>query len=796
MFAILRSLILGLCLAILPAVSGAIAQSDPPDYAEWKRVAARAQEAITKGRASETAMESLRKQVVVWRDSFTNYESQSNISVETLQAQLDSLGPVPEPADSEPLEIAEQRANLSEKLAAARVPIVQSQLAKTEADKLIEGIDKLLRERQASELLERGPTPLSPSNWSHGLKSLIQTYTHLVGEIKTAWVYEADSDEFINNALRFFGLGILGLVLMMRGAVFTSRLLEAIRREDMSVGRELISFCISLGYVLIPLLGSFLLVEGLYATDLAGLRGDRVIDTLPLATFLYLMPAWIGRRLFTDRAQQSARVKLNKIQLNKAQRSMQFVGAVMALYQMIRSLAGFDGWQTEARSVILFPIILLAGYLMLRFASLLRFIVKESLRMSDGGARYYDHFMTVIARFYQAAAIISLGLSLAGYTRAAEALIFPSIYTVQLVAFLIILHRLFLDLFQLAKGTDVDSDKALWPLVFTFLSVMASVPLLMFFWGMRPQEISEIYSKILYGFRVGDITISPSQLVIFLAVFSLGYALTKVIQSFLKNTFLPRTRLDIGAQNAIVAGLGYIGITLSAMVALNSTGINLGSIALVASALSVGIGFGLQTIVSNFVSGVILLIERPIAEGDWIEVNGQMGYVRDISVRSTRIETFDRTDVIVPNGDLVAGTVTNYTRGNTIGRVIVPIGVAYGTDPRLVERILLEVANAHPMVLGTPAPYVVFQGFGASSMDFEIRAILRDVNWVLSVRSDMNYEIAKRFMEEGIEIPFPQQDVWLRNAEPASHKVQVEPLSEEELKSVMQPDADGAGDTT
>jgi small-conductance mechanosensitive channel len=503
----------------------------------------------------------------------------------------------------------------------------------------------------------------------------------------------------------------------------------------------------------------YALGAALRQTGMFGVRGALVLDAMPIWAGYIIAAIFISDRLATGSG--SAFELPSDIEEGSIRRTFVLGALIFVIDHALDHVFVFNEVTAASISVLHFVLILLGAYVLSRGTVKLRQASDSEDAGPDGAfAIRFARLLAQVGRFITYGAPI---LGAVGYVTAAYSLVLASLLTLALCSVIVILQGGLVDLYARAIGREGEQEDGLVPILISFVIAFASLPFFALIWGARVSNLSEVWDQVKEGVPIAGTRISPLDFLTFILIFTIGYMATRLIQSALRGSVLPKTRLDAGAQNAIVSGLGYVGIFIAAMVAISSTGLDLSSLAIVAGALSVGIGFGLQNIVSNFVSGIILLIERPVTKGDWIDVGGTMGYVRDISVRSTRIETFDRSDVIVPNADLVSGKVTNYTRGNTIGRLIVPVGVAYGTDTRKVEEILREIAEAQPMVVLNPGPSVVFQGFGADSMDFEIRAILRDVNFMLSVKSEINHQIAERFVAEGIEIPFAQRDITIKN---------------------------------
>ena len=302
-----------------------------------------------------------------------------------------------------------------------------------------------------------------------------------------------------------------------------------------------------------------------------------------------------------------------------------------------------------------------------------------------------------------------------------------------------------------------------------FAALVMSVPLIMLQWGYSWPDIQEWYRQLFFGLHIGNTEVTIGALLASILVFGIGYAAARLFQSWLDARVLLPAGISGGVRNSIRTGIGYTGIVIAALAAFSYAGFNLSSIAIIAGALSVGIGFGLQNLVNNFISGLILLVERPISVGDLVVVGGEEGCVRKISVRSTELETFDGANVLIPNSYFISEKVKNWTFRNKVRRVAIPIGVAYGSDPRQVQAVLLTVAGGNPDVLKTPEPVVTLDEFSPASINFTLYTFVGDINKAGSVRTQLSMAILDAFAEAGIEIPYGQTDVavrkmdWLRD---------------------------------
>ena len=264
-------------------------------------------------------------------------------------------------------------------------------------------------------------------------------------------------------------------------------------------------------------------------------------------------------------------------------------------------------------------------------------------------------------------------------------------------------------------------------------------------WEIAAADLFDALRGVALGIRIGDFTISFGALFGAIILFLIIAGLTRLVQHWLEREVLPYSAIEPSLQLSIVTVLGYIGTILALIVALSEIGIDPQKIALVAGALSVGIGFGLQSVVSNFVSGLILLAERPIRVGDQIVVKSEEGFVRRISVRATEIETFDKASVLVPNSELITGVVKNRTHANMLGRVNIRLGVSYASDPDKVMAILRDCVVAHPDVLKQPPPAIQLTEFGPTAIAFDVFCIVPNLGDGGRIKSDIQIAILRAF---------------------------------------------------
>ncbi len=743
--------------------TAAVAQSDTADMLkQWATTAARAEVMLEASRASTPFLETLRGELAGQRDQAAALEQESRERIVPLREQLAALAVDADSEEFEAPEITARRKELSQEIARASVPLLVAQAAFKRADGLIKRVDTVIRDRFSEQLVALGPSPLNPTLLPVVLEDLKHYGSRVYLDLSNTMKLERNQTALkqkIPLALFIAGIGLWMLLGLRR------QFADLIHRA-LTYGSEIKLWeaaLANLARLIVPIASAVALISAIHLSGLVGSWGRTILSVLPWVAVSLVAGPWLGRSIFGVRDPNAPVTNT----ANAGYRLSIVLGVVFALQILLDAVANQGQFRDESRAVLTFPLILIGSIALFRLAGLIRNVIPVAEGAEEGHESSVRMIAGILARIVFVISLSAPVLAGVGYFAAAKFLVFPTIVTLGFLATLRMLFdliRAFLDRWIEGESSELRRDQVrLVPVFAGFVLTLGAIPMLALIWGARISDLSEAWHWLNEGVAIGNSQFSLSDLLVFVLVFGVGYTVTRLTQKAVRNSVLPRTRLDIGGRTAILAGIGYSGIFLSALAAVSATGLDLSSLAIVAGALSVGIGFGLQTIVSNFVSGIILLIERPIKEGDWIRAGGHEGVVRKISVRATLVDTFDRRAVIIPNSELIAGSVENYTSPDKTGRLRIPIGVAYGTDPHKIREILLGIADAHSDTLKYPAPSVVFKTFGASALDFELRCFLRDINNMMGVQSDINFEIARIFEEEGIEIPYDQSEITLKN---------------------------------
>jgi potassium-dependent mechanosensitive channel len=692
-----------------------------------------------------------------------------------LDARLKGLGPAPAKDVPEDAGIAAERARLTQQRAEMDAAIKQVQLLQTRADQLANALSDRRRSAYAETLFRRSPNVLDPYFW-RDVVAAAPDYGGRIARFAQDWVAYARA-KASSARMASAGLALAGVVVLAFGLVRWWRRISVVSRVGGRYGKALAALVVFVRRALAMPLAVFVLLELLDQFDLIPPDAARLTTNLIIGTAI----AALARAAATSVLAPDDPVR-RLVNFDDATAQWLFwhltwggrlFGAFIALRALHRTVGVPQVMDDATRMLFAAIIAALLVHLL---------IARREAEEEEASGR---HIPGVRLLAWIAVACI-LGALLAGYASFASFLAGRVVFTIALIATLYLLLIVTDAVIGLTLSADSPGGRRLARQlgieprrlglagkltsgIVRALFVLVILALAVGRWEVAAADLFEAVKGVALGIRIGDFTISFGAvfgaIVFFLAV----VLLTRLVQRWLETEVLPYTAIEPSLQLSIVTILGYVGFIIAIVVALGEIGIDPQKIALVAGALSVGIGFGLQSIVSNFVSGLILLAERPIRVGDQIVVKNEEGFVRRISVRATEIETFEKASVIIPNSELISGVVKNWTHANTLGRVNIKVAVSYDCDPDKVMEILTACVVEHPDVLKYPPPAVLLSDFGSTALTFEIFCIVPNLADRGRIKSDIHIAILRRFRDAGIDMT-PAQDVRLVGALAADTK--------------------------
>jgi potassium-dependent mechanosensitive channel len=717
-------------------------------------------------------------------------QQQADQWVETLTPQMDSvqsrltvLGPPPAAgAPPETPAVSQQRRQLDRDKSKLDGEIKQAQLLSQDAAKLTTEIAETRNEQIQLQLATRAASPLSIHFWSDLAKSFPDDTAHLkrIGGLLADGVSDAWQAE---NRTPFLLCLIGAVLLIVPGRWLAERVALTIARRFVPEGhfrRSALAFILTLTVTLSIGLAFWLVYLSLNWNGTLDEDADTLVLAIVRSAFFSAFVAGLGRALLSFHHPSWRLPNLLDATAQALRWFPWLLGAAFLLLGVLEHLNSIAGSSLPAAvSTHALLALLISG---LVGAALLR--VKRIKRHHEHAHHAAKHPLWVGALGGLATlAVVVAWLSVfVGYIAFAFFISWQMLWIGMIVASLYILTHLLHDLFDTllnAKGRSgqklqsafnispsaLEQSATILSAVSRVLLLLVAVGTLLMPFGGGPNDLFTHIGNVFVGLKVGQLTIKPGAIFNALIVFMIGLLVTRIIKRWLSDELLPKTKFDLGMQMSIVTLLNYVAVVIVFALALKTADVSLQSLTWIASALSVGIGFGLQAIVSNFISGLILLAEQPVKVGDWVSMSGVEGDVKRINVRATEIQLWDRSTMIVPNSQFITQNLRNVTHGNALGRVKITLPMPLGTDAAKMREIMMAALTENKATLETPAPYVTLDDITSSAMSFSGVAYVHSPREASGVKSELLFDLLARLEKAQLPLSTPQSMI-VRNLGP------------------------------
>ena len=701
-----------------------------------------------------------------------NQSSTLSEPVKEIAEQVAKLGPVPAEGQTESVEIGAQRKLLNDVLNRLQGAKTQLELVAVEAEQQSGRASAIQRGQFFQRIFESSKSILNPYLWSDagsGLTVFLQRLGALIGNWWDQIQHTASASALLLLPLIIFLiLGVWWLVGRLLRERYKARSLESDFPDNLDRLWRVVRATLS-AFVLVTVL--FLVIQSyLQNAGFVTSRFSLILDGIAGIITSVLVTGVLVYRIAAPQQPNWRLVDLDDTAASRFAFLATLCGAMSGATDAFRNLA--DGIYLPVSYSI--GQSALAACLMLILLSLLLLNVSNQPGLTERmpNRQFYFRWSSAFLAPTWLLIILATVALLFGYIALSNFIVFKLFDTALVVTFLFVLHHTadaavhisfdpgshlgkFIRRVSGLGERAIERAGLLFRIVVDILLALIGLPILFLLWTVTWVDFRALANKAFFGFDVGSVTVSPWSILLVAFVLATGVAVTKLIVRWLNRRILLETRIDKGVQDSLRKSVTYAGYIIAAVFALTTAGLEFSNLAIIAGALGVGIGFGLQSIVNNFVSGLILLAERPIRVGDWVSIPAGEGLVKKINVRATEIETFDGCSIIVPNSNLITESVKNWTHSDTMGRFTVNVSVAYDSDAEKVRDLLVQLTKAHPNVLTYPEPVVTLQKFGTYSLDFEIKGTVGDIFYGVFVSSDLRFAILRAFQEKGIVIPQP-----------------------------------------